>query len=121
MSLRLYFFILFLIFISSSASVVLLYYYMTPSSSLALVLMGASLFLMLGSLFSPVLFFVKKIYYRGDVNISTMNSSLRQGILVTTGIIMMLVFQVFQINEQQLVFALWATLGCMEVMAQALE
>ncbi|MBS9784041.1 hypothetical protein KGV55_01700 [Candidatus Gracilibacteria bacterium] len=94
---------------------------MAPSTNLALIFMGTAIFLATSSFLAPVLFFCKKIYYRGDVNISTMNSSLRQGILLTTGILVMLIFQILKISEQQLTLMLWATIGCIEVMAQAID
>ncbi|MBP9779943.1 hypothetical protein KBD33_04970, partial [Candidatus Gracilibacteria bacterium] len=82
-----YFLILFLIFISSSASVGLLLFYMNPVSEpiIAFSLMGLGVFLASSSLLAFLIFFTKKIYYRGDVYIRTMNASLRQGMLITIG------------------------------------
>ena len=123
MSLKPYFFILLVIFLSSSTSALLLLYYMSPEKDIqtALILMGISVFLASSSILSMFIFFVKKIYYRGDVTMSTMNASLRQSILVTLGGIMMFILYVLHLFEPKLIMIVWAAVGCLEVMAQAIE
>lgn len=123
MSIRLYIFILLIIFLTSSASVVLLYLYMNPipNPKLALSLLGIGAFLAISSFISPILFFFKKIYYRGDVNLSTMNSSIRQGILLSGGAIFMGVLFLFKIQEWHLFATAMATILCIEVIFQALD
>ncbi len=86
MPLRAYFFILFLIFAASSASMAMLYWYMDPTTNVMMgfSLMSMGLFLALSSFLSLLLFFTKKIYYRGDVNLTTIHASIRQAILIST-------------------------------------
>lgn len=87
MPLRAYFFILFLIFLASSTSMLMLYFYMDPTTAVMMgfSLMGTGVFLAGSSLLSLTLFFMKKIYYRGDVNLGTIHASIRQAILLSIG------------------------------------
>jgi hypothetical protein len=87
----------------------------------ALILMGISLFLAGSSFLTAFIFFIKKIYYRGDVSMSTMNASLRQSVFITIGSIMMLILYAFHLFEPKLIMIVWAAIGCLEVMAQAVE
>lgn len=123
MPLRAYFFILFLIFSASSASIAMLYFYMDPTTALmmAFSLMSMAIFLAWSSLLSLILFFLKKVYYRGDVNVSTIHSSIRQAILLSVGWILMAWLYGAHIYEPRLIATVWLTLGCIEVMAQAIE
>lgn len=123
MPLRAYFFILFLIFCASSASMAMLYFYMDPTNAMmmAFSLMSMAVFLTSSSILSLILFFLKKVYYRGDVHISTIHSSIRQSILLSVGGIMMAFLYGVHIYEPRLIATVWLTLGCIEVMAQAIE
>ena len=123
MSLKPYFFILLIIFFSSTTSALLLLNYMSPEKDIrtAIILMGTSVFLACSSILSMVVFFMKKIYYRGDVSMSTMNASLRQSILITVGAMMMFTLYVLHLFEPRLIMIVWAAMGCLEVMAQAVE
>ncbi len=123
MPLRAYFFILFLIFLASIASIAMLYFYMDPTTAIlmAFSLMGMAVFLAWSSFLSLTLFFLKKIYYRGDVNISTIHASIRQAILLSAWWILMVGLYGAHIYEPKLIATVWLTLGCIEVMAQAIE
>ncbi|MBC7498484.1 hypothetical protein H7170_02460 [Candidatus Gracilibacteria bacterium] len=123
MPLRAYFFILFLIFLASSSSMAMLYWYMDPTTNMMMgfSLMSMGLFLTGSSFLSLALFFVKKIYYRGDVHISTIHTSIRQAILISIGGILMIGLYGTHIYEPRLIATVWLTLGCIEVMAQAIE
>ena len=123
MPLRAYFFILFLIFLASSTSIAMLYFYMDPTTALVMAfsLMSMAVFLASSSFTSLALFFLKKIYYRGDVNISTIHASIRQSILLSAGWILMVWLYGVHIYEPRLIATVWLTLGCIEVMAQAIE
>lgn len=83
--------------------------------------MGTGFFLASSSFLSIFLFFLKKIYYRGEVSLSTMNASLRQAILITIGAILMLTLRALHIYEPRLILTVWLTLGCLEVMIQAVD
>lgn len=123
MPLRAYFFILFLIFSASSASMAMLYFYMDPTTApmMGFSLMSMGGFLATSSALSLILFFVKKIYYRGDVHLTTIHASIRQAILLSVGAILMIALYSFHIYEPRLIVTVWLTLGCIEVMAQAIE
>ena len=125
MPIKSYIFILFLIFGASISSVLLLLFYMNPvpteTRNIALFLMGTAFFLSSTSFLAPLLFFMKKIYYRGDVTVSTMNASLRQAILITLGTMMTVFLFMFGVVEARMIAAVWAIVGCIEVMIQAIE
>ena len=123
MSLKPYFFILLIIFLSSSASAILLFFYLNPEihPSFAFSLMGIALLLAGSSFLSAFLFFAKKIYYRGDVTLSTMGASIRQAILIMCGLGLMIILYAFHIYESRLILMVWAAIGCLEIMIQAVE
>lgn len=123
MSLKPYFFILFIIFLSSSASAGLLLFYLNPEldPKLAFSLMTIALILTGSSFLSGFLFFCKKIYYRGDVTLSTMSASIRQSLLIMLGAVMMGILFALHIYESRLIMMVWAALACLEVMIQAVE
>jgi hypothetical protein len=123
MSLKPYFFILLIIFLSSSSSAALLLFYLNPEldMKIAFSLMAFALFLAGSSIMAMILFFCKKLYYRGEVTLSTMSASIRQGILFVIGGIMMALLFGLQIAESQLIAMLWAALMCVEIMFQAME
>lgn len=123
MSLKPYFFILFIIFLSSTSSAALLLFYLNPEldTKLAFSLMTFALFLAGSSILSIILFFLKKIYYRGEVALSTMSASIRQSILLVIGWLMMGLLFALQIADNQLIAMVWAALACFEIMIQALE
>jgi hypothetical protein len=50
-----------------------------------------------------------------------MNASLRQSVFITIGSIMMLILYAFHLFEPKLIMIVWAAIGCLEVMAQAVE
>jgi len=88
---------------------------------MAFTLLGVGVFLAIASLLVPILFFMKKVYYRGDVNMGTMNASVRQGIFISAGVIFMAAMHLYHVDDLKMVLALWATIGCLEVMIQAVE
>jgi hypothetical protein len=89
--------------------------------TMAFSLMGVWLFLSVSSFLAPIIFFIKKIYYRGDVNIRTMNASVRQSLLIVAGWMLMFTLHILNIYEPRLIFTIWAIIGCLEVMVQAVE
>lgn len=125
MSLKSTLFILFVIALASLSSIALLLLYMNPlpteTRTLAFSLMGLATLLAGSSILAPIIFFIKKIYYRGDVSTITLNASVRQAILITLGMIAMVILYFFRIFEPRLIAMIWATIGCLEVMIQAIE
>ena len=123
MPLRAYFFILFLIFLASLSSMAMLYFYMDPTTAIMMwfSLMWVGLFLTASSFLSLAFFFIKKIYYRWDVHLSTIHSSIRQAILLSIWWILMIALYGVHIYEPRLIFTVWLTLWCIEVMIQAIE
>lgn len=123
MPIRLYLSLLFIILLASGVSVAVLLFYMDPLNdpSLAFSLMATGVFLASSSFLSMFIFFTKKIYYRGDVNLSTMHASIRQSILLSIGGLLMITLYGLRIYETRLIWTVWLTLGCIEVMIQAIE
>lgn len=123
MSLKPYFLILLVIFLSSSLSAWLLFFYLNPEldPKLAFSLMGIAILLAGSSFLAFFLFFLKKIYYRWDVTLSTMSASIRQGMLIMLGTFMMTILFAFHIFESRLIMMIWAAIACLEVMIQAVE
>lgn len=111
MSLKSYLFILFVIALTSSGSIALLLFYMNPvpteARQMAFSLMGIAIFLAGSSILAPVIFFMKKVYYRGDVSILTMNASVRQAIFLTLGVLSMIALYFFRIFEPRLIAMIW--------------
>ena len=87
--------ILSVIFLLSFISASLLYFYMDPERNLpvAYATMGVALTLCCTSLLSLVLYFFKRIYYRGMVDASILHTSIRQGLLVTLGLVGVVAFE----------------------------
>lgn len=50
-----------------------------------------------------------------------MNASLRQSILITIGALLMMILYGFHLFDPKLIMIVWAAVGCLEVMAQAVE
>jgi glucan phosphoethanolaminetransferase (alkaline phosphatase superfamily) len=94
MKIKVYLLTLFLTFLTSIASVLLLLFYMDVETNPAVgyVTMGLAVFLAAASLLTIFIFAFKKIYYRGEVYIQTVNSSLRQAIFFTLAGIGMVAF-----------------------------
>lgn len=123
MTIRLYMFILMIIFLTSGLSVTLLLFYMNPLSNpeLSLILLSIGVFLFASSLLSPIIFFMKKIYYRGDVSIFTMNASVRQSILLVLGGVLFFWLYLYHISDRNILLIIVATIACIEIMFQVLD
>lgn len=89
-----YLFIILIIFLSSLSSALLLLFYMNVETNvtIGLAMMGTAVFLALSSFFAFCIYFFKRIYYRGEVYTSTIHSSLRQAILLVSGLLTAVVF-----------------------------
>lgn len=92
-----------------------------PNPERALILMGIGGFLAFTSLLAPILFFTKKIYYRGDVNLGVMHSSLRQSILIGLLGIFIGAMILYKVTETKVLISAIATILCIEIMFQALD
>lgn len=93
-TIKAYLLTLFIIFLTSLLSMILLFYYMDPESNLsvAIATITTASFLSLSSLFTLVIYFFKRIYYRWEMFISNLNSSLRQWILLAWYILWVITF-----------------------------
>lgn len=89
LKIRIYILVLMIIFITSLLSALLLVFYMDPvnDTKIAIILMLIALFLFISSFTSILIYFFKKIYYRWEIFISNLNSSLRQWIFLAIFII----------------------------------
>lgn len=100
---------LIIILLSSITSALLLFYYMDPESNIyiSLTTMWIASFLSLGSFFSLLIYFFKRIYYRWEIYISNLSSSLRQWILMALYILWIVTFYtmwVYNIKTASLLF-----------------
>lgn len=93
-TIRLYLLTLLVIFLTSSVSMMLLFYYMDPESNLkiAYITNWVATFLSISSLLSLLIYFFKKIYYRWEMYLYHLNSSLRQAIFLTSYIMWIIIF-----------------------------
>lgn len=91
---NIYLLIIFIIFLSSTTSTLLLFFYMNVENNLIVgfTIIGIASFLASSSFLSLLIYFFKKIYSRGEVYISTIHSSVRQGILLSLGYIILIFF-----------------------------
>lgn len=91
---NIYLLTIFIIFLSSITSALLLFFYMNPESNMLVgfTIMSIACFLSLSSFLALLIYLFKKLYYRGEVYISTVHSSVRQGVLLTLSIMAMIIF-----------------------------
>lgn len=115
--------ILFLILVLSMFSGTLLYFYMDPERNLpvAYAMMGTALYLMSASFITIVLYIFKRVYYRGAVSMTTMQSSVRQGFLFACGLIGIVVFNRLGILAWRTGGLLFFILFLFELMIQSLS
>jgi hypothetical protein len=92
---RLLLIILLFTFVISITTFYLTWNYIDPYEFpiLGLFLLGFTFILWLSSLFAFVLYFFKKIYFRGKVYVQNVLTSFRQGILISIFIILLFYFQ----------------------------
>jgi len=85
MKIKAYLLTLFLTFLTSALSVILLIFYMDIETNpmVGYITMGLAAFLTSTSILAILVFAFKKIYYRGEVYVHTVNSSLRQAAFLT--------------------------------------
>ncbi|MDD2487161.1 MAG: hypothetical protein PHS92_02235 [Candidatus Gracilibacteria bacterium] len=109
LKIRIYIITLIIIFITSIISALLLFFYMNIESNIKVsyATMGTATFLSISSFLTLIIFFFKNIYYRGDIYIRNLSSSLRQGVLMTSFILGNIVFMatgVFSYKTSLLLF-----------------
>lgn len=92
---RLLLIILLFTFVISITTFYLTWNYIDPYDFpiLGTLLLGFTFILGLSSLFAFILYFFKKIYFRGKVYVQNILTSFRQGILISIFIILLLYFQ----------------------------
>jgi hypothetical protein len=91
---NIYLLTIFIIFLSSTASALLLFFYMNVENNMTvgLSIMGTACFLAGSSFLALALYLFKKLYYRGEVYIQTIHSSVRQGLLLASLIMGLIAF-----------------------------
>ncbi|MDD5377047.1 MAG: hypothetical protein PHH16_02925 [Candidatus Gracilibacteria bacterium] len=91
---NIYLLTIFIIFLSSITSALLLFFYMNLENNMTvgLTIMSIACFLAGSSFFALFIYLFKKLYYRGEVYIYTIHSSVRQGVLLTLGLMGMVTF-----------------------------
>lgn len=77
---HIYLLTIFIIFLSSFASALLLFFYMNIETNMTvgLTIMSVAFFLSSSSFFALFIYLFKNLYYRGEVYIHTIHSSVRQ-------------------------------------------
>lgn len=84
---HIYLLTIFIIFLSSITSALLLFFYMNVESNMTvgMTIMSIACFLSGSSFLSLIIYLFKNLYYRGEVYIHTIHSSVRQGVLLMGG------------------------------------
>ena len=95
LKIKMYLLTLVIIFMTSIISTLLLLFYMNVETNLRVwfVIMWTAIFLSLSSFLTLLIFFFKKIYYRWDIYVRNLNSSLRQWVLLTSFLIWNVIFK----------------------------
>lgn len=121
-TIKVYLLILFIIFLTSLLSMILLFYYMDPESNLnvAIVTIATASFLCLSSFFTLIIYFFKKIYYRWEMFISNLNSSLRQWILLVWYILGIITFYSIWVYNIKTAILLLVSLIFIELIFQSM-
>ena len=118
---RVYLLTLSVIFLTSASSTGLLLFYLDPESNMAIWIwvMSLAVFLTLSSLLTLFIYFFKKIYYRWEIYISNLNSSLRQGILITIMSMWAVTFYAIWVGNFKTVWLLFFVLFFIELIFQS--
>ncbi|HRI36200.1 MAG TPA: hypothetical protein PK765_03935 [bacterium] len=118
-----YILLLLIIHITSVLSMYLLYRFMDIERDIVLSVgsMGISALLAVMSLVGIVLYFIKRIWYRGEVSFATLMTSVRQGTLLAIFLLAMIAFHRFGIMQVSTVGLLASTLICLELLIGSLD
>ena len=113
---------LFLIFVLSIVSSTLLYLYLDPERNLAVsyTTMGTALTLAVASISGILIYFFKKVYYRGLISKETLNASVRQGFLFAIGLLGIAIFHKLGILNVKTGGLLLCILFLLELMIQSI-
>lgn len=122
-TIRIYLITLVIIFFISSLSLLLLLYYMDPETNLsvAIVTISVASFLTICSIITILIYFIKKIYYRWEMFLSYLNSSLRQWIFLSVWIIWTIVFYSIWVYNIKTIWLLLFTLILVELVFQTIS
>jgi hypothetical protein len=120
---KVYLLILSIIFASSLISSALLFFYMNPESNIKIwfTVMILAIFLLLSSFFTLIIYFFKKVYYRWEIYLSNMNSSLRQWIFWAIYIIWITAFNATSVFSYKTWFLLFIILFFIELIFQSMK
>jgi len=120
---KIYLLILYIIFSTSLISAILLFFYMNPESNMKVwfTVMTLAIFLLLSSFFTLLIYFFKKIYYRWEIYISNLNSSLRQWIFWAIFIIWNISFYSTWVFSYKTWFLLFIILFFIELIFQSMK
>lgn len=123
MRLRVYLLVLLFMFLCSLLSVGLLLTYMDIERNLPVgyASMGLAVFLAMSSALALIIFFIKRVIERGEVFVHTVNSSLRQGMLLSVGVMSLLVFHKLNILTWQTGLLLTSALLFIEMLSRSIS
>lgn len=121
-TIKAYLLTLLIIFFTSILSIILLFYYMDPESNLkvAIATITVAAFLSWSSFTTLVIYFFKKIYYRWEMYISNLNSSLRQWILLTSYVLWIITFYSIWVYNLKTALLLLVSLIFIELIFQSI-
>lgn len=122
-TIRLYLLTLTIICLTSVLSMILLWKYMNPENNIQVsyITIWVAFFLAVSSFLSLIIYFFKKIYYRWEIYLSTLNSCLRQWIFITWYIIGIIIFNKIWVLNYTTSLLLLVPLMFIEVLFQAIS
>ncbi|MDD2515973.1 MAG: hypothetical protein PHF46_01040 [Candidatus Gracilibacteria bacterium] len=114
---------IFITFIASAISLVLILNNIDPDVNFKMgsIILIISSFFMLNSFLALCIYFFKKIYYRGEIYIKNINSSLRQGSLIAIFIISCVVFYYIWVFSFMTGFLLFTIIVLIELIFQSFQ
>lgn len=111
------------IFFTSFLSAILLFLYMDIERNFTVgySVMGAAVFLALSSFLAMSLYFFKKILYRGDTYLVTLQNSIRQGVIIGIYLMGNIALYAFSILTAQTAFLAFSVTFFTELLFQSME
>ena len=122
LSIKIYILVLSIIFVTSVTSALLLFFYMDVESNMKVgfTTMGTAFFLSISSFLSLIIFFFKRIYYRWEIYIRNLNSSLRQWVLLSSFVLWNIIFEATWVFSYKTAVLLFVIIFFIELIFQSI-
>ncbi|EKE25936.1 MAG: hypothetical protein ACD_4C00491G0003 [uncultured bacterium (gcode 4)] len=122
LSIKIYILVLSIIFVTSVTSALLLFFYMDIESNMKVgfTTMGTAFFLSISSFLSLIIFFFKRIYYRWEIYIRNLNSSLRQWVLLSSFVLWNIIFEATWVFSYKTAVLLFVIIFFIELIFQSI-